>query len=353
MRRIFGLPKEGRAAAARFLIDQGFDSVTVGADETEESVRPALDAGLRVWSCRAAFSVRHLPDGEAEPLLARDVDSAPKRWFGSGCPNQPVLREAHLAHVRRVAASGAFTGFMLDGIRFASPNAGDGFLTCFCDRCRHVSQALGLDFQEMRLDVLALRDGRLIAPVAIQSLDALRELFERHPGLRSWLKLRAASVIEHVHEVRRVVDDVNRSRSSESRFQLGAYLFFPSLAPFVGQSYAALSPLLDVVSPMLYRTFTGGDACLTDEWATLAARGLLPRHGPFTPTEVDAEVARARAVTPSPPALVPILQLADERLEETIHSTQSANPDGLDFFVFRTGHEEYVRTASRAMRAVV
>ena len=341
-----------RGAAARFLVDQGFDSVTVGADESEQSVRAASEVGLRVWSCRAAFGVRHVPDGEQEPLLARDVDGAPQRWFGSGCPNQPALREAHLAHIRLVARSGAFTGFMLDGIRFASPNAGDAYFTCFCDLCKNVSQELGLDFEEMRRDVRALRDGRSFALGTIQSLDALLDHFERYPGLRSWLTLRATSVIEHVYEVRRVVDEANRSRSRDDQFQLGAYVFFPSLAPFVGQLYASLSPLLDVVSPMLYRTLTGGDACLTDEWEALATRGPLLSHGPFTPSDVGAEVAVARAATPTLTALVPILQLADERLEETIRGARSANPDGLDYFVFRTGHEEYVRTASRVSRLV-
>src|SRR5688572_8514550 len=111
MRRILGLPAEDPASAARFLVEQGFDSLVVGADASPESVRPAVDAGLAVWAYRAAFSVRGLAEAEARPLLARDIDGVPRTWFGSGCPNRRELRDAHLAAVERLARSGVFAGF--------------------------------------------------------------------------------------------------------------------------------------------------------------------------------------------------------------------------------------------------
>src|SRR5688572_20230383 len=192
MKRIFGLPKEDRVAAARFLVSHGFDSIVVGAGDDASSIQPALDAGLSVWGCRAAFSVRRLSEQEAAPLLARDVDGQPRLWFGSGCPNQPALRDAHLAHVRALAESGAFAGFLLDGIRFASPNAGDAFFTCFCAVCAAKAAKMAVDFETMRHDVRALRDWCRTAqtPLAPDPTALPDTLATRWPGVAEWLRFR-------------------------------------------------------------------------------------------------------------------------------------------------------------------
>ncbi|MBI3969652.1 MAG: hypothetical protein HY332_00065 [Chloroflexi bacterium] len=343
-RRIFGLPAENRAEAARFLVEQGFQAVVVGAEETPESVRLATDAGLAVWACRAAFSVRGLPEAQQQDLLARDPDGAPQRWFTSGCPNRRELREAHLAAIRHLANSGAFAGFMLDGIRFASPNAGDGFFTCFCDVCRSKAKVLGFDFERIRHDVGALRDdlGARSEPLA-QSPAEVPPALERWPGTAEWLRFRAACVQEHVREVRAAVDEV--VDHTGTRFQLGAYLFTPGFAALVGQQYDALAPLLDVISPMIYRTLEG-DACLVAEWGASAHLKLVAPHGEFSPTDVGAEVAGARALLSSEERLVPILQLADDLVAETSRAALAAGAGGLDYFSYRSGSEPYVVRAA-------
>lgn len=353
MLRIYGLPTENRRERAQLLVDHGFDSIVLGPDETTDTIQPALDAGLKVWGCRTAFSIRHLSNADAAPLLCRDVDDRPQPWFGSGCPNQPALREAHLHHIRRVAQSNSFTGFMLDGIRFASPNAGDAFFTCFCDVCRQAAHALDLDFDQIRHAVRALRDERRERPPHTTP-DALVEAFERRPDLASWLRFRVGSIIGHVHETCRLVDQINADRRPSNPFQLGAYLFAPSLAPLVGQNYAALATLLDIISPMLYRTLTPGDACLTTEYAALAALNLTPPRAEFSPTDVSDEIQRAHrwlAQSPATAQLVPILQLADDRVADVTTAARSAAPDGLDYFTYRTGHERHVERAAQAARA--
>ena len=296
MLRTYGLPTESRASHAQFLKSHGFDSVVLGPDETPLTIQPALDANLNVWSCRPAFSVRHLPSPEAAPYLSQDPDGHPLIWFGSGCPNEPALRQAHLHHIRTVAESGAFAGFMLDGIRFASPNAGDAFFTCFCPRCAAQADALGYDFDAMRRDVSALRHWCRSAdasPLAADPDSLLAPLLIRWPGVAEWLRFREACVRDHVAEVRAAVDHLN---ARGAQFQLGAYLFAPLLAPWVGQDYPALAPLLDVISPMLYRTLGPGDACLTTEWAGLAALNLLPSRAEFTPKEVQTPDERVKLV---------------------------------------------------------
>jgi hypothetical protein len=351
MRRIYGLPKENRHQAARYLADRGFEAVTVGVDEDAASIKPALDAGLRVWRCRAAFSLRHLSDADKAPLLARDVDGEPRLWFGSGCPNEPAIRDDHLSQVRRTVAAGVFDGWLLDGIRFASPNAGEAYFTCFCERCKRKAALLGFDFEAMHRDVRALRDWCRTGepqPLASNPEDLIAPLVTRWPGIAEWLRFREACVREHVGEVRAAID---AAKSPSAAFQLGAYLFFPSIAPLVGQDYAQLGALLDQVSPMLYRTLTPGDSCLTTEWGALAALRLITPHDTFAPREVGQQVRLAHERIDGQAALVPILQLADERLDETMEAAQLGGAEGADFFRFRPGEERYVEIASRGTRA--
>jgi hypothetical protein len=348
MLRIFGLPNEGAADAARFLAGAGFTDVTVGAGAAPEDVEAAHRAGLRVWSCRAAFSVRHISDVDAGPLLAVDVDGVPQPWFGSGCPNAPELRASHLRHIESVARSGTFAGFMLDGIRFASPHAGAGYFTCFCERCDAQASALGFDFSAMRRDVRELCDWtrqRHGAPLAPYPAVLSEPLAERWPGVIAWQRFRKACVRAHVSKVRNLVDDVIR-RTGHS-FQLGAYLFAPRFSPLVGQHYDALAPFLDVVSPMLYRTLGPGDACLRSEWDALAGLGLIAEYGEFSPNDVANEVRLAREALTGTARLVPILQLTDDRLADTAGAAQAVGVDGLDYFSFRPGSEATATAAAR------
>jgi hypothetical protein len=345
---VFGLPGETatrRETAARFIREQGFEAVTIGADTPLDHLRPARALGLAVWGCRPAFSLRGRDDEAAPLLLARDAAGEPQRWFGSGCPNRPALRQAHLDTITRLARSGAFAGFMLDGIRFASPNAGPGFFTCFCEVCATKAASLGMDVARMRRAVAGLAlEG--LPPVATPP-ELVAALTQR-PDLADWLRFRAACVTEHVREVRAAVDRLNAAQGRS--FRLGAYLFPPAFAPLVGQEYRALAPLLDVVSPMVYRTLDG-DATLAGEWSSLARRGLLPEGPAFTVAHVADAAAAARALMPAGgPALVPILQLADDLVGEATRATVAAGADGVDYFSYREGYESYL-AAARAARA--
>ena len=362
--RVFGLPEAGRAGAARALAGQGVAAVTlgVGAAPLVASVAaagaPAREAGLDLWACRAAFRLEaaDAPEGAgaaagaaagADDLRARDPDGRPRAWFGSGCPNRPALRRRHLETIGALAGSGAFAGFLLDGIRFASPNAGPAFWTCFCAACAARAAALGIDAARMRRAVAALRAAP--GPPAPDP-EALVDRLRQTPALADWLRFRAACVLAHVREVRATVDAANGAANGAPPFRLGAYLFAPSLAPLVGQDYGALAPLLDEVSPMLYRTIEG-DACLTSEWDALAGMGLVAGRGPWSPDEVAAEVARARAALPAGTPLVPILQLVDDALEATIRGALRAGADGVDLFVYRAGAEAHLARAAAAVRA--
>lgn len=351
MKRILGLPADDPARAAHFLVEQGFDSLVVGMGTPPEIVGQAVEAGLAVWGYRGAFSVRGVAGNQVQTLLAQDVDGVARTWFGSGCPNQRPLRDAHLAAVERLVRSGLYAGFMLDGIRFASPNAGEAYLTCFCPVCRAKAVLLGFDFERMRRDVSALRDwcraGAMAAPLA-PSAEALPHAHRRWLGVDDWLCFRAACVLEHVREVRQAIDSWRSG--SRTPFGLGAYLFTPAFAPLVGQDYGDLAPLLDVLSPMIYRTNTDGDASLDSEWGALANFHLLPAHGEFSVADVATEVARA-LLSSAPVALVPILRLTDDLIAETTHAALASGATGLDYFIFRDSDEAFVRRASDAWSA--
>ena len=271
-------------------------------------------------------------------------------------------------------------GFFLDGIRFASPNAGPGaFFTCFCPRCEAAARRHGYDFARMRRDVTWLEEavasgstGELsTSGVSRASASDLLDLLLRLPGAVDWLRFRADCTVEHVQAVRTVVDAAPGK-------VLGAYLFTPSLAPLVGQPYHRLEPLLDVVSPMIYR-LGDGDAVLGSELASLArlvaaAAGLAPGDAAdlalglmgleqallvgsqgdlapgFAPASVAREVARAAARLGGNAKLVPIIWLDDPLLAKSAATCRDAV--GLCLFVLDDATRARAVEAAAAWRNV-
>ena len=164
----------------------------------------------------------------------------------------------------------------------------------------------------------------------------------------SWLEFRA--------NVCKLYFDRLAVRAHEAGLQAGAFVFAPSLWRFVGQ-IAKSCRALDVVAPMLYRAYPHkeGPACLNHEWAAFhtllknapdgaekAARLLFdtpllggenPMQG-FSPAEIGAEVAAARAVSDKHIRLLPILQTEDASLAEVAKAVLNAKADGYGEFMY-------------------
>ena len=329
---LYRMDRDRPEECARDLKARGFTAVV--APPTPGAARACREAGLEVYACLGAFSLR---EGDPEEYLAEDAFGVRKPWFHSGCPNEPALLARSLARAAALAAEEGTAGVFLDGARFASPEPGEEpFVSCFCPRCMEKGRALGFDMDRMR------REARAFAAVP------------GAPVPEDWLRFRA----ECTREVFAAYNTAVRAAGKKA----GAFVFAPSLARLVGQGFvydgSGGPEQPDLLAPMLYRLYgeRPGTACLNSEYAALAA--FFQRRGD---EDVSAEIARLTGVTPpagdpdrlradgfSPEAiaretlaasagqgtLAPILQLDDGRLAESVAAARAAGAAAVGFFAY-------------------
>jgi len=353
---------------ARDLKAAGVDAV-VGVPA--EAVEKVASAGLEAWLCGGAFGTAETDEAN----LARDLDGAPRYWFGSGSPNSVALRDRCLKQYETMAGTPGITGIFVDGCRFASPASGwDALFTDFSEHSRAKAEQLGMDWDVMVRDTRALRDllrasASGVPPEALRTPFRAMETLSRLPGVTLWLRFRRACISEHFRAIAEVIRGAGR--------KMGVYIFAPSLAPIVGQDYEVLTRLADVVSPMLYRNYAEapGIACLNWELAALAS----PWGGPSDPqtraawleavidllnwSEVVTERDPDRAHEALPPALVgletararqfqgtaelaPIINIEDPAMAETVASVTRAGADGVGWFLFRDDWKRWLGVTS-------
>jgi len=348
-------------ATAKALKAAGFGVVVAGGAAVIEAVR---DAGMTSWLCGGAFGLGDLKDDDSHKAL--DITGQPQIWFGSGCPNDTVLRDRNLESYKKMAATEGVIGILVDGCRFASPASGLGaFLTCFCDRCRDKASRLGFDFAQMKQDVQALhkaltgagKDGGHASPWLATPAGVV-EWLTGHPGILEWLRFRRVCTTEHFRAVSAVIHGAGR--------RMGVYIFTPSVAPLVGQSYADLLEFVDVFAPMIYRNYPTrpGEACLNWEltiipeelglagspvearametilgWNGLAsivpARTIEDVRAALPPEAVGQQTALARAQLGADKELVPIIYIDDPLMKQTAEGVRQNGANGVNFFVFK------------------
>ena len=362
---VHGIPTGDAEQRARLLKELGFDSVVAGLDR--ETMAAISAAGLSAFVCTGTFTVD--PDRDPD-LLAVDVDGQRRFWFGSGCPNQPALRSAHMSRVLEALSWPEVSGFYLDGIRFASPNAGLGeFLTCFCAVCESQARHMGFDFQRMRTHVQDFRHSVLEDSRGLERCSSpagYAQVIAEQPGVADWLAFRAACIERYVGELAEIVANERGDK------RLCAYLFTPSLSPLVGQNYARLERFLATISPMTYR-MTGGDSVLGSEVGAMAgwssgdatavraalrftglaavsrARTMEGLRRGFSPSAVAREARLAAEATTAPHKIIPIITLRDARLHETVSRTLESGVGGVSFFAYQDGTEGFIRQAADAV----
>lgn len=348
---IFGMDQQEPEKCADGLRAKGMDAVVLGGMDAR-AARALKNAGLAGYLCFGALSLGQ--DAETEARWALDAQEHRRRWFSSGCPCDEEIRERNLQAVLQAAqALPALSGIFVDGARFASfasPEGEAGFFTCFCPRCMQKMKARGLDAAGIRRAVSGLQLKK-----RLESADA--------PLIADWFRFRGAVIREMMERFCAAVKGMN------PRWQTGAFVFAPSLAPWVGQGRESLGAP-DLISPMLYRHYphAQGPACLGHEWAGAlhalggAARDALacaaenaasgPRrralmqaidfsapperflqHG-FAPGHAALEAAATREEMLPAQRLLPILQLEDRQLPETIAGVQAAGADGWGLFMY-------------------
>lgn len=352
-----GCGGDDKKATAKALKEAGFDVVVAGGD----AVAAVTAEGMESWVCGGAFGLGDLKDEDA--YKAVDLAGGPQVWFSSGCPNNATLRERNLGSCRKMAATPGISGILVDGCRFASPASGlHPFLTCFCDTCRDKAGKLGFDFEAMKRDVAALHDaltGKGDTPAAWAATPVgATEWLVRHPGVLEWLRFRRACTTEHLRSIGEIIHGAS--------LRMGVYIFTPSLAPLVGQSYADLGEFVDVFAPMIYRNYPKrpGIACLNWELTiipeglgiagTPAEKAALDLYLAWTglddvvsdrtiaavqrevpPEAVGCETAQARALLDDDKELAPIIYIEDPQMAKTAGLVRQAGANGVNFFVFR------------------
>jgi hypothetical protein len=363
-----GMGSDPKACAKAFK-EAGFHVVVGGAAPTIEAIRAE---GMEAWLCGGAFGFAGL---EKEPgFAAIDVTGQPRVWFGSGCPNSDTLRSRNLKSYEALAATADIQGILVDGCRFASPASGlDAYFTCFCDVCRTKAGKVGCDFERMKRDVGALREQLLgkggperRGTAWMETPVGVLEWLTQHPGVFEWLRFRRLCISEHFGDIGKIIH--------AAKLRMGVYIFTPSLAPLVGQSWVDLAEFVDVFAPMIYRNYPDkpGEACINWELTNIPeALGLsgaanesavmkmvlnwfgLPEmplaikdiRAALPPEAVGQQVKLARSILGPEKELAPIIYIDDPLMKQTADLVRSNGANGLNFFVYKDTWADMVRPA--------
>lgn len=164
--------------------------------------------------------------------------------FRFACPNALPQRNLTALAALLPQISASLTGVFLDRIRFPAPSNGSGsLLACACPACqaRWLEEGSGEDLPTVLRSAASrlksLEDGQSRDyPDAIALLDGV--------GLHRVRAFRAAAVTRTAEAYRIFL--------MGKGLALGLDLFSPSLAPLVGQDYAALSYRCDWIKSMSY-----------------------------------------------------------------------------------------------------
>jgi len=162
------------------------------------------------------------------------------------CPNRPEVQEICIEEIDRIIQHGLFQGLFLDRIRFPSPSTSPSeHLACFCDHCRLVARAEGLDLEETSSyisEILSKPNGRM---------ELIRQLFEHNENNRhieAFLAFRSASITRMVKFI--------STHLATGGLDTALDCFSPSLTRLVGQDLRELNDLSIWIKIMTYpRTY--------------------------------------------------------------------------------------------------
>ena len=226
-----------------------------------------------------------------------------------------------------------------------------------------------LDFERMRSHVRTFSGKILEDPLGLERFSipsGFAGIIAELLGMADWFAFRAACIKRYVAELADIVAKQGGNK------QFCAYLFTPSLAPFVGQNYAKFEPFLTRIAPMIYR-MADGDSILGSEvgaiagWSSgdaVAVRAALRftglasvsrtqtmvglRRG-FGPSAVAREARLAVGATTAPHKITPIIWLQDSRIDETVSRMLETGVGGISLFAYRNGSKGYIQQAADAV----
>ena len=209
------------------LKEHGFEAVVGGNAETASW---CAKAGMDFYHCSGAYGW-----DVDEVKLSVDVNCYMLICFGSSCPNNAEIRKKNLDGIR-LMASARSEGDPDRRREIRLSCVGDcieAFFTCFCPTCMEKAASLGIDAEQMRRDAYAL-----CRACKGDSVDLTAHL----SGIADWFRFRRLTTTEHLLNFCRTV------KAENAAMLTGVYIFTPSLAPLVGQSYGDLRDAVDIFS---------------------------------------------------------------------------------------------------------
>ncbi|MEM3424782.1 MAG: hypothetical protein QXI42_03065 [Thermoproteota archaeon] len=208
--------------------------------------------GLKFFASYPVFSrpeiARRGPEYSAWTILG-------KPHYARACPTNPDVLRRIVADLRSLVRLYHVEGVVLDFIRFESPMAGlDYFLTCFCPSCCEEMKSLGYNPVFIKRDWLRMMDflgkgefpKEIVRQGTLSTPDVL-DVYNEFPGVFEWFKYRS----EYIESVVRIFSSAVKEEGGRGTV-IGANLLSPWWSMLAGQSYRALSRILDIIEPMLY-----------------------------------------------------------------------------------------------------
>ncbi len=316
---MFGMDGENIENFASEMREKGIKGVVAGSF-SEKQIEVLAKHNLDLYTCFGSFAKGNFDDSH----LAVDFNGNKKLWFGSGCPSDRDIWDLHINEILETSRKNGIKGIFSDGARyasFASPEGRNSFYTCFCQKCIKRAENFGID------------------------LEAARDLYKKgdfHSGLKIMKIFRQTAMNEYF---KYLYDSIKKDNEE---YIVGAFIFASSLAGFVGQGSVCD---VDILAPMLYRRYPyeQGPACLNHEWsAACEMLDIWPENSStkavnsaellkigFEPDQIYRETA---AVKSNKYKLMPIIQIEDERLGESVAAAERAGADGCGFFMYNKEH---------------
>jgi len=210
----------------------------------------AVDAGLKVYFQVGAVQPSGLRD-EDRPRLP-DGTLPPGRMADTGSLASVAVRSYNHALVRDLLdAYPRVTGFRPDWPEYPCYTLGEVFQD-FSDHVRTWAVNHGFDFDQIRATAAGLWDllhGRdTDRSLTDADFDATTHLTDQlSPGLREWLRLKAALSVHILRDWRHAIDAAGRPDC-----ELSANAFMPPYTTLTGFDFAGASAICQAVSPKLY-----------------------------------------------------------------------------------------------------
>jgi hypothetical protein len=171
----------------------------------------------------------------------------------------------------------------------------------------------------------------------------------RTEGMRIMTEFRNSAMKEYFSRVYRDI------KASNPGLLVAAFIFPASLAGYVGQRRVTD---VDILAPMIYRLYphSEGPACLNHEWSALSAmtdinwQSLGMKTNAATAEELltlgfEPEMLRSEteAVKGLAKKLMPIIQIEDNRLANSITQIEAAGADGCGFLAYSKENMKYFK----------